>query len=148
MVILFSSTFPDSIPYTPLHSPSVPESCTCGCTMEEDSGEIIASGRCSQTSTWLISLPARHTIKLRFNFINLYENKQWVRVRNGGTSGSDLIAFSDGRRQIDHVTSTSNQMLVEFFTESDDKTNTTYSRVPTKPIHVYGFIATYTSNCK
>ena len=69
-------------------------------------------------------------------------------------NGNDLpdwltkLSLSDGRRQIDHVTSTFNQMLVELFTESDNKTNMTYSRVPTKPIHVYGFIATYTSNCK
>lgn len=116
--------------------------------MEMDSGEIIASGRCSQTSKWIISASPGHVIKLRFNYVNLFENKQWVKVRDGGSSGSDLIAYIDGGQNLDSVVSTTNQMLVEFFTESNDRNNQTYSLTPTKLIHVYGFIATFTSNRK
>lgn len=138
----------DSIPYTPLHSPVVPEQCACGCNLNEESGEIIASGRCSLHSRWLITVALDHVIDLKFSYLNFFEDKQWVKVRDGHSSGSDLIAYSDGRQTIDHVTSSTNKMLVEFFTESADENNPTYSRVPTKIVHVHGFIATFTSNRK
>lgn len=141
---------PDSIPLTPLHSPHVDGTCACGCHMIEERGEIIASGRCTHTSKWLISVPKDHFIKLKFSYLNLYEDKQWVKVRNGGQPDSDLVAFSDGRSNIDGVTSTTNQMLVEFFTEPDETDGSNniaiYPTVPTKAIHVHGFIASFESN--
>ena len=79
---------------------------------------------------------------------------------------SDLIAYSDGRSKLTHVTSTSNQMLIEFYTESAEKGTAVshidfmseikgsrsfqgqYLQVPTKPVHVHGFIASFSSNGK
>ncbi|KAL4229842.1 Thrombospondin type-1 domain-containing protein 1 [Mactra antiquata] len=141
---------PDDIPMTPLHSPKIDEECACGCHLATEHGEIVASGRCSRTSKWLITVPKHHVIKLTFNYLSLYENKQWVKVRNGDSPSSDLIFFSDGRSNIKHVTSTGNQMLVEFFSEPDDSDDSSnlvlFPLVPTKPIHVHGFIASFSSN--
>ena len=79
---------------------------------------------------------------------------------------SDLIAYSDGRSKLTHVTSTTNQMLIEFYTESGETGTAVshiellavkkgsrsfqghYLQVPTKPIHVHGFIASFSSNGK
>ena len=79
---------------------------------------------------------------------------------------SDLIAYSDGRGKLTHVTSTTNKMLIEFYTESaatgtavshielsSEKKGSrsfqgNYLQVPTKPIHVHGFIASFSSNGK
>lgn len=142
----------DSIPFTPLHSPNIDSACACGCHMKSDQGEIVASGRCSGTSKWLITAQEYHFIKLKFSYFSLYQDKQWVKVRNGGAADSDLIAFSDGRNNIRHVTSTTNQMLVEFYTEPDGGDGNSnlaiYPTDPQKPIHVHGFIASFTSNRK
>lgn len=140
---------PESVPLTPLFSPVVMESCACGCHMTDSEGKITASGRCSLTSIWRISVRHLHVIRLNFKYMNLFKQRQSVKVRNGGSADSDLIAYSDGRSEIPQLTSTTNEMLVEFYTESDTdvRANSTYIYpvVPTKPIHVYGFIATYFS---
>ncbi|XP_053398685.1 uncharacterized protein LOC123556486 [Mercenaria mercenaria] len=141
---------PDSIPMTPLHTPKVDSACACGCHMTREQGEIIASGRCTGTSKWLISLQKNYVINLSFSYLSFYQDKQWVKVRNGGTPDSDLIAFTDGRTNIYHVTSTTNQMLIEFYTEPDSSGGNTnlaiYPLKPEKQIHVHGFIAKFTSN--
>ncbi|XP_052282978.1 uncharacterized protein LOC127879910 isoform X1 [Dreissena polymorpha] len=140
---------PDSIPYTPLHSPNVDVKCACGCKINDTRGDIIASGRCARTSKWLISAEPGYTIALQFTYINLYQPKQWLKVRNGFSSDSDLLAFTDGRVVVQRVTSTGNQMLVEFFSEPTPLDNgdvRVYSKQATDPIHVHGFIASFISN--
>ena len=159
--------FSESIPFTPLHDPKVDKNCACGCDVRQPKGEIIASGRCEgHISRWLLVTEKNHRIKLKFKYFSLYENKQWVKIRNGGAMDSDLIAYSDGRSKLTHVTSTSNQMLIEFYTESAEKGTAVshidyiseikgsrsfqgqYLQVPTKPVHVHGFIASFSSNGK
>ena len=142
---------------TPLHYPDVDPGCPCGCEVHEPEGEIIASGRCEQIARWLLVTEENFYIKLKFKYFNLYENKQWVKIRNGGNTDSDLIAFSDGRSRLTHVTSTSNRMLIEFYTESPKKGAilkngslpiNIYPLKPTKAVHVHGFIASFSSNGK
>ena len=146
---------------TPLHSPKLEEKCMCGCKLDKDQGQIIASGRCNQLSRWLIVAPKKHHIKLVFTYFSLYKDKQWVKVRNGGRLDSDLIAYSDGKTDLAHVTSSSNQVLIEFYSDSTDENGvvgnirnlsssklSVYALKPTKPIHVHGFILSYSSNSK
>ena len=154
---LLDFSFSESIPFTPLHDPEVDQNCACGCDFHASEGKIIASGRCERPVRWLLITKENFYIKLKFKYFNLYENKQWVKIRNGGNTDSDLIAYSDGRDKLTHVTSTANQMLIEFYTEPAPLTTTVsykqphelnYTKVPTKPIHVHGFIASFTSNGK
>ena len=148
----------ESIPMTPLHYPDVDITCACGCEFHKPRGEIVASGRCEQLSRWLLITEENYYIKIRFKYFNLYENKQWVKIRNGGDEDSDLIAFSNGQNKLTRVMSTSNRVLIEFYTEAppgnrSDLTKAltpvhVYPLKPTRAIHVHGFIASFSSNGK
>lgn len=141
------------IPKTPLHTLSLNKSCICGCEIKSNQGEIIATGRCTGLSLWLISATSNHQITLSFTYFNLFKQKQWVKIRNGGTSSADLIAKSGGELDLKKVVSTTGTMLIEFMTLVESSANLSYvnsssasSSVLTYPselIHVHGFIASY-----
>ncbi|XP_064608634.1 uncharacterized protein LOC135472859 isoform X2 [Liolophura sinensis] len=131
---------------TPLYSVKLDERCACGCTMTNSTGKLVASGRCQGLAIWRIRVKRDQKIKLSFAYMDLYENMQWVQVRNGGSRHADLLAFSDGSVHLDDVTSSTNEMLVEFMTKSTSASTTSLGIVllePTKSIHVHGFIAYY-----
>lgn len=144
---------PELIPKTPLHTLSLNKSCICGCEIKSNQGEIIATGRCTGLSLWLISATSNHQITLSFTYFNLFKQKQWVKIRNGGTSSADLIAKSGGELDLKKVVSTTGTMLIEFMTLVESSANLSYvnsssasSSVLTYPselIHVHGFIASY-----
>ncbi|WAQ98704.1 UNC5C-like protein [Mya arenaria] len=140
-----SNFCPDSIPYTPLHAPRVSIECACGCRMLGGQGEVVASGRCTGNSVWILSAPEGHVITLWFTFIDLYEG-QWVKVRNGASSSADLLAFTDGRTKVERVSTSDHQMLVEFYSPPGEDGVSVYSQKATKPIHVHGFIANFYLN--
>lgn len=141
------------IPKTPLHTLSLNKSCICGCEIKVHQGEIIATGRCPGLSLWLISATDHHQITLSFTYFNLFKQKQWVKIRNGGTSSADLIAKSGGEIDLQKVVSTTGTMLIEFMTLTESSANLSYVNsssasssvlsYPSELIHVHGFIASY-----
>lgn len=114
--------------------------------MTNSTGKLVASGRCQGLAVWRIRVKRDQKIKLSFVYMDFYENMQWVQVRNGGSRHADLLAFSDGSIHLDDVTSSTNEMMVEFMTKSTSTSTTSLGIVllePTKSIHVHGFIAYY-----
>lgn len=161
MIIFYH--YSDSIPRTPLHSAKLDQKCACGCELTEPEGEIIATGRCTGLSRWRMTASVNKIIRISFQYFELFSDRQWVKVRNGDNSKSDLLAVSYGQGELlTEVTSTSNKLLVEFMTKGDNSSRTSYSPFstnkdvphppasitswqPTRRIHVYGFIAMYTT---
>ncbi|XP_062620811.1 uncharacterized protein LOC134282421 isoform X1 [Saccostrea cucullata] len=147
------NTCPELIPKTPLHTLLLNKSCICGCEINSNQGEIIATGRCTGLSLWLISARSNHQITLSFTYFNLFKGKQWVKIRNGGTSTADLIAKSEGEMDLKKVISTTGTMLIEFMTQTEPSANPSYINsssdspsilsYPSELIHVYGFIASF-----
>ncbi|KAL5013059.1 hypothetical protein ScPMuIL_011610 [Solemya velum] len=166
---------PDTIPRSPLRQPLVNTKCSCGCELNGESGEIIASGRCDGLSSWVISVRFGVRIKLNFVYFDLFESRQWVKIRDGDTEKDVLLAFNSGQNALSEIVSSSNKMFVQFMTKpsininissagteperefpstenldnpnsspsvTTEKTNFWISN-PTRPIHVYGFIAKY-----
>ncbi|CAG5129731.1 unnamed protein product, partial [Candidula unifasciata] len=135
---------PEAIPRTPLHSPSIDPACACGCTRTEDKGQIIATGRCSGLSTWLINSTEGHVIALHFDYFSLNYTRQWVRVRDG-TSPADTLLFSSSTKgyPVEVVTS-GPAMRVELMTTYVNPPPVSFfAKNATLPIHAHGFIASY-----
>lgn len=156
------SLCPDSIPNTPLHSPTYNQECACGCEIKKQQGEIIGTGRCDGLSLWLLTVDEDQNIKISFQYFKLYEDKQWLKIRDGDSVDANLLAVSFGGIIVTEVTSSSNKMLIEFMSKSDINPNTSgdhhsshktnssshnksFQLVPTRKIHVHGFIANFSS---
>ncbi|XP_060064411.1 uncharacterized protein LOC132544782 [Ylistrum balloti] len=158
------SLCPDAIPHTPLHSPTYNQECACGCEIKKQRGEIIGTGRCDGLSLWLLTVEDDQNIKLSFQYFKLYEDRQWIKIRDGDSVDANLLAVSFGGIIVTEVTSSSNKMLIEFMSKTDinpnasdvyhssSKTNSSsasstrlFQRVPTRKIHVHGFIANFSS---
>ncbi|KAK7097246.1 hypothetical protein V1264_004254 [Littorina saxatilis] len=139
---------PDSLPRTPLRSPDFDPSCHCGCTRTTDSGEIIASGRCKGLATWIIKTEPGEQVTLTFRYYDILYERQWVKVRDGESQSDELLFFSHDQSSPHDVTSSSNVMRVELMTEvimSSPAAMTVFPRNASLPIHVHGFIASYSA---
>ncbi|XP_021341555.1 uncharacterized protein LOC110442324 isoform X2 [Mizuhopecten yessoensis] len=157
------SPCPDAIPHTPLHTPTYYQECACGCEIKKPQGDVIGTGRCDGLSLWLLTVAEDQNIKLNFQFLKLYEDKQWIKIRDGDSVDSNLLAVSFGGVIVTQVKSSSNKMLIEFMSKTDINLNTTsgdyhssirtnsssstrlYQLKPTRKIHVHGFIANFSS---
>jgi len=107
----------------------------------------VASGRCDGNSQWIVMAAPDYVVSLKFTYVNLYAG-QWLKVRNGLEPGADLLAFSDGGDVVKDVTSTSTEVLVEFYSPPVDslRRRNGYTQRATRPIHVHGFIASFQTN--
>ncbi|XP_067663330.1 uncharacterized protein [Haliotis asinina] len=138
---------PGYLPNGPLKSPKFDMRCACGCGMSSNSGEIIASGRCSGRALWTIEAEDSHRIRLTFTHFNILESKQWVKVRDGETPLSDILYSSiNGEQPHNDISSSSNKMSVELMTFASDEAPRSIAIFPinaTEVIHLHGFIASY-----
>ncbi|KAK6975999.1 hypothetical protein BgiMline_022392, partial [Biomphalaria glabrata] len=135
---------PDAIPRTPLHSPRFDPNCSCGCIKTHPKDQIIATGRCHGFSVWILKSEPGFYFTLKFDYFSLNFTRQWVRIRDG-ESPSDILLFSSSTTGYPlEIISSGPAMRVEFMTIfAKPTTVTTFSTVATLPIHVHGFIATY-----
>ncbi|XP_076467987.1 uncharacterized protein LOC143298869 [Babylonia areolata] len=141
-------TCADLLPRSPLRSPQFDPNCLCGCTHTSQTGEIIASGRCVGLATWIIeTIPAQRVV-LTFRYYSISYAKQWVKVRDGGAESDELLFYSHHQSQPPgDVTSSSSVMRVELMTKADLTSPVDvklFARNATMPIHIQGFIASYT----
>ncbi|KAL8617068.1 hypothetical protein ACOMHN_014239 [Nucella lapillus] len=140
---------PDELPRTPLQSPKLDPRCSCGCTRAKDFGQIVASGRCKGLAVWVIKVSQGQHVTLNFRYYDIAYERQWVKVRNGASETDDLLFYSRAQvlRPAD-VTSTSNVIRVELMTEvvvTSPAESAMFPRQATLPIHIRGFIASYTA---
>ncbi|XP_041357904.1 uncharacterized protein LOC121374862 isoform X2 [Gigantopelta aegis] len=144
---------PESFPASPLKTVNITLMCACGCQMTSEKGEIIATGRCTH-GIWNVEVARKHQIRLSFTYFNLFENKQLVHVRDGESPNDDLLFSSDGNEPSSDVISSSNSMFIElislvasmsFTNDSSPSSLAIFPYNATLPIHVHGFIASYSS---
>ena len=120
--------------------------------MTSANGKIIATGRCTH-GIWNVEVAKEHKIRLSFTYFNLFENKQLVHVRDGESPSDDLLFSSDGNKPSSDVISSSNYMYIELISLVAPASTNSSSLSPlaifqfnaTLPIHVHGFIASYSS---
>ncbi|CAI9731784.1 Hypothetical predicted protein [Octopus vulgaris] len=138
-------------PKTPLKPVKTNGSCVCGCVLSNQTGFITATEECSGLSVWFIKVARHHRITLLFQYANLRSSTQWIKVRDGLATNAKLIAFSEVEGIPDSVTSSSNDMRVEFKTSSSRDSSS--SREIQQQLtddgrigqsYLYGFVANYT----
>ncbi|KAL8591061.1 hypothetical protein ACOMHN_037294 [Nucella lapillus] len=142
------TTCPDLLPRSPLRSPVFDPNCQCGCTLTTtSSGEIVGTGRCVGRATWIIKTTPNLRVVLSFRYYSISYEKQWVKIRDGGKEGDELLYYSHHQPQAPgDVTSSSNVMRVELMTSVDMTSPVNvkvFPRNATVPVHVRGFIASY-----
>lgn len=99
--------------------------CRCGCVVHLNEGKprrLIASSAesCPGRSLWLIQADDGHQIRAHFDFFRLMCPSQYVKIRDGDSLGSELIAEIYGGVAGKHnpVMSSDVKLLLEFY--SDD----------------------------
>lgn len=137
---------PLKTPFEPMPSEGT---CVCGCVLRNSTGLITATDECPGLSVWLVNVASSHQITLLFQYTNLRESDQWIKVRDGHEDNSKLIAFSAIGGIPDSVTSSSNIMRIEFMTSSTSESSSYTlplkdTQEISKTLYLYGFIANYT----
>lgn len=99
--------------------------CRCGCVVHLNGGKprrLVASSAesCPGRSLWLIQADDGHRIRIHYDFFRLMCPTQYVKIRDGDSLGSELIAENYGGLALNSgpILSTDIKLLLEFF--SDD----------------------------
>ena len=85
---------------------------------------------------------------LTFRYYDISYERQWVKVRDGETPSDELLFYSRSQLQPGDVTSSSNVMRVELMTSvimTSPAEMTVFPLKASLPIHVRGFIASFTA---
>ncbi|PNE09434.1 hypothetical protein B7P43_G00201, partial [Cryptotermes secundus] len=97
--------------------------CRCGCVVHLSVAKprrILATSTasCPGRTFWLIQADAGSVIRLTVVHLRLPCGRQWLKVRDGDSLAATLVAYLSGRVTSHAFTSTSNYLLLDFF--SDD----------------------------
>ncbi|XP_069681082.1 uncharacterized protein gogo [Periplaneta americana] len=97
--------------------------CRCGCVVHLGRAKprrILATSTasCPGRTFWLIQADAGSVVRLIVQHVRLPCGRQWLKVRDGDSLGAPLVAHLSGRMSPSPITSSSNFLLLEFF--SDD----------------------------
>lgn len=107
---------------------------SCNYALSTISGTIVASPQsCPRGAAWVIRVANNKRIRLEFLTFNLYLPQEYVRIRDGVNARAKILAFNTGQLIPSTVTSTGNQIYVEYEVFAKGKP-------PER-----GFSATYTS---
>lgn len=98
--------------------------CRCGCIVHLGSSKprrLIASSSqsCPGRTFWLIQADSEHRIRFKTDFFRLPCPTQWLKIRDGDSLSSELIAeYIGGNGNFpEAIISTESQILLEFFSD-------------------------------
>lgn len=100
--------------------------CRCGCIVHLSAANPVmlitsSAESCPGRSLWLVQTDDDYRIRLHFDFFRLICPTQYIKIRDGDSLGSDLVAENYGGVALldaDPILSTDSKLLLEFF--SDD----------------------------
>lgn len=88
---------------------------SCNYVLSTSNGNLLASPQsCPSGATWVIRVANNKRIRLEFITFNLYLPQEYVRIRDGVNARAKVLAFHTGQLIPDTVTSTGNQIYVEY----------------------------------
>ncbi|KAJ9591191.1 hypothetical protein L9F63_002262, partial [Diploptera punctata] len=101
--------------------------CRCGCVVHLGVAKprrLLATSTvsCPGRTFWLIQADEGYVIRLNVQHVRLPCGRQWLMIRDGDSLGANLVAQFSGRLNPHPIISSSNFMLLEFF--SDDVSST------------------------
>lgn len=102
--------------------------CRCGCVVHLTTGKPVtlvtsSAESCPGRSLWLIQADENYRIRLHFDFFRLVCQTQYIKIRDGDSTGSELIAenYGGAALDVDPIISTDSKLLLEFFSDDFSK---------------------------